>query len=398
MKYRAKYLFFVIYSPFPSFAGGRETWLSHIFSKLSDHGYSVTIISLYHARKPSRPFYKLDDRVQLVNIFTPRSLVMFSIPILVELDMLLFTFVASLYLLFKAPRSSIVYCMNPGFETLGPLFLKRLRRKIIIISTIRGLWSWEMSFRYQRLKPIFISSLFKKVLRFIEYYTLKNADIVIANGYDTAEKYSILIGRFIYILPNGVDTTEFTPQSSTSTKQAKTILTVTNLRALAGINALIKSVVYLKQIYHKPFKVKIVGGGDKRPFLKLAETLGVKQYIEFLGERQDIPNLLREADVVACLKEGGGISHSLLEAMASGKAIVAWNTRVYNQVLTNGFNGLLVAKDDIKQLSEAFSKLLNDHEFAVVLGRNARAEAMKYDWNEIAKMLIKILSGKLQQK
>lgn len=391
MKYRAKYLFFVIYSPFPSFAGGRETWLSHVFSKLSDHGYSVTIISLYNARKPSRLFYKLDDRVQLVNIFTPRSLVMFSIPILVELDMLLFTFVASLYLLFKA-LGSIVYCMNPGFETLGPLFLKKLCSKIIVVSMIRGLWSWEMSFRYQKLKPIFISSLFKKVLRFIEYYSLKNADIVIANGYDTAEKYSVLIKRPIYVLPNGVDTTIFTFQPSTSTKLTKTIITVTNLRALGGINALIKSIVYLKQIYHKPFKVKIVGGGDKRPFLGLAETLGIKNYIDFLGERQDLPNLLKEADVVACLKEGGGISHSLLEAMASGKAIVAWNTRVYNQVLTNGFNGLLVAKNDIKQLSEAFSKLLNDPEFAVVLGRNARAEAMKYDWNKIVKMLINILS------
>jgi glycosyltransferase involved in cell wall biosynthesis len=288
--------------------------------------------------------------------------------------------------------------MMPGFETLGPLFLKRLYRKIIVISAIRGLWYWEMSFRYQRLKPMFISSFFKKVLKFIEYYSLKKVDIVIANGYDTAEKYRILIGRPIYVLPNGVDTTKFTPQPSTSIKLTKTIITVANLRALAGLNTLIKSVVYLKQIYPKLFKVKIVGGGDKRPFLKLAETLGVKQYIEFLGERQDISNLLREADVVACLKEGGGISHSLLEAMASGKAIVAWNTRVYNQVLTNGFNGLLVAKDDAKQLSEAFSKLLNDHEFAVVLGRNARAEAMKYDWNEIAKMLIKILSDKLQRK
>ena len=383
-------LFFLIYSAFPKVVGGRETWLYHISKRLAESGFNASIISQYYARKEAKSKYKLDYRIGQVKIFSPRSLAIHDIPILVEIDMFLFSLLSSFYLLFKAKSNDVIYCMNPGFETLGPLLLKKFRKKIVVVSSIRGLWSWEMGLRYSRRKfPI--AKIPQRILAYIESYTLQNADIVLSNGYDTKERYSPLTDKLIQVLPNGVDTTCFNSTKQASERKIKKIVTVASLSKIKGMNPLIESIAYLKEIYHQDFSVEIIGGGDVNPFLKYSDSLSVRKYVSFLGERRDIPELLQNADIVACLKDGGGISHSLLEAMASGKPIVAWNTRVYNQVLTNRVNSLLIEKDNTKKVAEAFFELFGDEELRKFLGKNALVESKKYDWNIIIERFVSLV-------
>lgn len=197
----------------------------------------------------------------------------------------------------------------------------------------------------------------------------------------------------IHVVPNGVDTMQFRPEMSSSSGHSQaTIMSVASLRDIKGIKFLIEAVSHLKRISKIPFKVKIVGSGSPKKYIQDAASKGVMKYIEFLGERNDISHLLREADIVACLSDGGGISHSLLEAMATGNAIVAWDTYTYSQVITNGYNGLLAAKNDVKELANTIQRLLIDRDLMIFLGQNARKEALTYDWNNTVNLLNKILS------
>src|SRR3972149_637906 len=82
--------------------------------------------------------------------------------------------------------------------------------------------------------------------------------------------------------------------------------------------------------------------------------------VHLLGERQDIPLLLKGFDVYALPSIAEGISNTILEAMATGLPVVATRTGGNPELVENGVSGTLVPVGDRPALADALGKYLGD--------------------------------------
>jgi glycosyltransferase involved in cell wall biosynthesis/ribosomal protein S18 acetylase RimI-like enzyme len=109
------------------------------------------------------------------------------------------------------------------------------------------------------------------------------------------------------------------------------------------------------------FRVAIAGDGPARATLeRLARDLGVSDTVTFLGFRQDIPELLAVADVVVLPSLREGLSISLLEAMAAGKAIIATSIGSQRELASQAEMALLVPPADPVALADAIQRFAGD--------------------------------------
>jgi len=85
---------------------------------------------------------------------------------------------------------------------------------------------------------------------------------------------------------------------------------------------------------------------------------------------------------------GEGLPKSLLEAAASGKAMVTTDIPGCRSVVRNNETGLLVAPKNIRQLADAIETLINDKELRLRMGKRAR-ELVECEFSE------KIINAKI---
>jgi glycosyltransferase involved in cell wall biosynthesis len=117
----------------------------------------------------------------------------------------------------------------------------------------------------------------------------------------------------------------------------------------------------------------IAGDGPFRDELNLyVKRLKLGRNVFFLGTRSDVPDLLTIMDVFVLCSFSEGMPMTLLEAMATGKPIVATSIGGIPEVIEDGENGLLVESDDHESLAGAIVDLLGNHDKAKRIGSAAR--------------------------
>ncbi|MGH7847227.1 MAG: glycosyltransferase [Candidatus Binatia bacterium] len=105
----------------------------------------------------------------------------------------------------------------------------------------------------------------------------------------------------------------------------------------------------------------IAGGGPLADSLKKAAgALGIDGSIHWLGERDDIPSLMRCFDVFVQTSLFEGMSNTILEAMASGLPVIATDTGGNGELVVAGENGILIPVGDANALALAIESYLMD--------------------------------------
>lgn len=100
-------------------------------------------------------------------------------------------------------------------------------------------------------------------------------------------------------------------------------------------------------------RLVLVGDGPLRSDISaLAQTLGVKEKMIFLGNRRDIPELLKTFDIFALSSILEGFPIVLLEAMAAGLPVVATNVDGNSELVLNGETGYLTPPCDAKLMAD----------------------------------------------
>ena len=104
----------------------------------------------------------------------------------------------------------------------------------------------------------------------------------------------------------------------------------------------------------------IAGDGPLRPAMEvLAQDLGLKDRVRFLGIRHDIPELMNAADGYVMSSAWEGMANVLLEAGATGLPIVATDVGGNREVVQDGETGLLVPPKNPKALAGAMLCLMD---------------------------------------
>jgi glycosyltransferase involved in cell wall biosynthesis len=116
----------------------------------------------------------------------------------------------------------------------------------------------------------------------------------------------------------------------------------------------------------------LAGDGPERAALEAqAASLGIEDRVLFLGQRDDVAQLLAAADVVALPSLFEGSSLAVLEAMAAGRAVVSSAIGGTDELITDGETGLLVTAGDAEALAAALRRLLGDPSLRETLARRA---------------------------
>jgi len=197
------------------------------------------------------------------------------------------------------------------------------------------------------------------------------------------------------IIPNGVDIEKFNPEGPLFELPFKrsddiVILFVGRLEVRKGTRYLIEA---FNLIAPKDPRLKLVIAGDG-PLRRKLESLvlpELKDRVFFLGfvSGSDLPSLYRSSDIfVSPAITGESFGIVLLEAMASGKAIIAFDNEGYREVLDDGQEGFLVKRKDVKKLAEKIALLAEDGALRIRMGELGRKKSLNYAWPSIAQKVL----------
>ena len=200
-------------------------------------------------------------------------------------------------------------------------------------------------------------------------------------------------------IPNGVDIDRFTitPKSFELFHKFRlnpdslVIGMVSSLTPEKGhkfaVNALKDIIKYFPET-----KLLIVGDGNQKISLQnQVAQLGLEKVVIFTGRQSNISEIYSIIDIflLPSLKEG--LPMALLEAMASGKAVVASSVGENTNVITHGKTGILVPPSNEKKLVKAILDLFGNPYKIINLGRNARNVVVsRYSSKNMAKRYCKL--------
>jgi glycosyltransferase involved in cell wall biosynthesis len=185
------------------------------------------------------------------------------------------------------------------------------------------------------------------------------------------------VGANPILVPHGVDLAAFTPQQGVSNGVVE-LLAVGRLVAKKGFDVLIDAV----RLLDFDWRLRIVGSGPLLDDLQQrARHTASTGRIEFLGSRThaQLPALYHSADIVAVPSvidaEGDrdGLPNVVLEAMASGLAVVGGDVAAIPTAIEHRVTGLLVEPGDATGLANALSECAKDAALRAELGNNARS-------------------------
>lgn len=94
--------------------------------------------------------------------------------------------------------------------------------------------------------------------------------------------------------------------------------------------------------------------------------------VEWWGHRDDMPKVLSQAHIVCLPSYREGLPKVLIEAAASGRAIVATDVPGCREIVCHGENGLLVPARDARALAEALKQLILDPSLRQRMGKRGR--------------------------
>jgi len=187
----------------------------------------------------------------------------------------------------------------------------------------------------------------------------------------------------IEIINNGVDTSEFAPGQGEHEKF--TILSTSRLIARKGVDNLLQAFILFRKKYNAG-KLILVGQGNLyNQLLNKAEQNGVREHVDFVGavKHEDIKEYYKQADIFVLASHNEGMSNSLLEAMASGLAIITTDTGGSRKILGNNC-GLIIQYPSVQEILVAVERLYNVREDLIKFKDGSRNISLSFDWKKVA--------------
>jgi len=242
----------------------------------------------------------------------------------------------------------------------------------------------------------------------IEDRILAEADRIVATCTD--ELFELVrLGadrRRVKVVPCGVDVDHFRPDGPADPRPQRSgrtrprVLAVARLVERKGVGDIVEALAHLPEA-----ELVIAGGPDRAELAAdpevcrlraLAERAGVVDRVDFRGRvaREELPALLRSADVAVCVPWYEPFGIVPLEAMACGVPVVASSVGGLIDTVTDGATGVHVPPRDPDRLAGAIGALTADPARARALGTaGARRARKRYGWDRIAGATLDAYAG-----
>jgi GalNAc-alpha-(1->4)-GalNAc-alpha-(1->3)-diNAcBac-PP-undecaprenol alpha-1,4-N-acetyl-D-galactosaminyltransferase len=168
--------------------------------------------------------------------------------------------------------------------------------------------------------------------------------------------------------------------------RAKIIINVGSIGGNKNQHLLVR---YFAEIEHKKdWIIYFVGDGPKREILKdEIEKHKLCESVFILGVRDDVSDLLNNAQIFAFTSSSEGFPNALGEAMAAGCSCISFDCLTGpSELIDNNLNGYLINSGDDEGYKEKLQLLMNDEQLRENFGIAARNKIKNnFSVNEIAK-------------
>lgn len=184
---------------------------------------------------------------------------------------------------------------------------------------------------------------------------IRQFDLVVVRG-EQARRYLAKRG----IQQVAIITGSVTHENGVSAKRTIDLIFVGRLSEIKQPEQFVEIVARLAMM-RPDIKAVMVGGGPELNTLRdRAVRLGVRANIEFLGQREDVADLLRQSKVFVLTSRSEGLSIAMIEAMNCGVPVVAADVGELGSVIRSGVNGWLLPGNEMSEFVRRSSELLDD--------------------------------------
>ena len=275
--------------------------------------------------------------------------------------------------LYYRERPDIIHHVGLKSVLWGGLAAKLSRSRASVINAISGL---GITFSHDRLSPVARGILFA-----IRFSGGRNVRFIFQNHEDEALflRYKVTTPeRNVFIKGSGVDLRQFDYVPMPEAGPVKVLFTA-RMVAEKGVAVLVEAAGKLRCEYEGRAEFLLCGGLSKNPNAISKQWLEEHcdgRYIQWLGHRNDVRELLGQSHIVAFpsyYREG--VPKSLIEACAVGRPIVTCDSTGCRETVDDGVNGFLVPTKNSDALADRLRTLIDDKELRVRMGLASRKKA-----------------------
>lgn len=350
--------------------GGITEHVYNLAKSLSERGNDVTVIT--HNLKPRKHHHYPDEPVEFPVVRFGRGVPIYSNGSFarVTLGRHLGTELADF---FEREQFDVIHSHSPLTPIL-PLIAIRRSNALATVGTFHTYF--DRSRGYELLK--------KKAQ---EHMEMLDGRIVVSDA--CVEALSRYFKSDYRVIPNGIDTNYFTPAAARLDEFDDGKLNILFLGRFDPRNGLRTMLEAFKRVKAEfaDCRLIIVGDGPLRPYYRTLISKDLAPDVHFAGSvNGGRPAYYASADIYCspCTKASFGVV--LLEAMASGKPIVASDINGYRLVMEHGKQGLLVPEADTGAFADSLLKLLKDKRLREKMGAAGRRTAVEqFSWDLVAR-------------
>ena len=283
------------------------------------------------------------------------------------------------------PDVVIAYNVKPVIYSLFAARMAGVQRRYALITGLGYAFSASAS-----IKKILLSGLVSYLYRIV----LSGSDTVFfQNNDDLAlfRKRNILNSnvRTLRIMGSGVDLKRFT--QTPLSDGPFVFLLIARLLADKGIREYFSAARVVRQS-HSNVRFVLLGPFDKNPAgigrMELQEWID-EGVVDYWGDTADVRPALARCNIFVLPSYREGLPHSVLEAMAMGRAVITTDVPGCRDTVENGINGYLVPAHDADALASAMNRCLMLNTSLAAMGEASRTIAeRKFDVNLINKILL----------
>lgn len=282
------------------------------------------------------------------------------------LVMRLFAFFRAAYQ--EGKNADVIYAQNPVAAGLPAVLAGMLIRKPVVIKFV-GDEAWERATQARetskRLEEFLIhpeGSWYTLLIMRIEGWVLRHAAVV-----TTPSKYlcEALISAYRIqrekAVPNYNAVGEYGDPKDSAIAPHQ-LFVAARLTAWKGVDGVLRALTLVQKRFPDATLI-IAGDGPERPRLEiLARELNLASSVTFLGtvSHKKVLGLLSESELFILNSTYEGLPHTILDAFATRRGVVATEIPGTNEAVENGVSGLTVPPGDDAKLAEAIMRMFDE--------------------------------------
>jgi phosphatidylinositol alpha-mannosyltransferase len=196
------------------------------------------------------------------------------------------------------------------------------------------------------------------------------------------------LGGTYRVIPNGVSVERFAAARPADLGPGPKIAFVGRLHRRKGFPVAVEAFARLAR--ERPdLRLVVAGEGEDAAALDRLDPTTRSRVVQ-LGARPnaELPSILAGCDLFVAPNLGGeSFGMVLVEAMAAGLPVIASRIPGFDEVVSDGADGLLVEPGDADALAAAVARVLDDPALAARLSAAGRTAAARFDWPLVAALV-----------